>query len=95
VAAYRLNAAAADDIERLYRFGIDTFGLEQADRYLDGLFERFDRIAEQPLLYQAVDHIRPGYRRSSFGGHAIYYRMMGDNPEIMRVLGREKAAFPP
>jgi plasmid stabilization system protein ParE len=36
-----------------------------------------------------VDEIRPGYRRSAFGAHAIYYRVADAHIEIMRVLGRE------
>lgn len=90
---YSLNQAAEEDIERLYRFGVETFGLRQADRYLDALFERFGRIAELPNLYQAVDHIRPGYRRCVFGTHAIYFRTSSRRVEIMRVLGRENPAL--
>ncbi len=89
MATYRLNLEAEKDVRRLYRFGIETFGLERADRYFDGLFERFDQLAEKPRLYRAVDDIRPGYRRSVYGAHSIYYRVNGDVIEIMRVLGRE------
>lgn len=74
---------------RLYRRGITEFGLAQADRYFDGLIARFDRIAGDPSLYAAVDHIRPGYRRSVYGTHSVYYRIEGRGVEIMRVLGRE------
>ena len=65
------------------------FGSAQADRYFDGLFDRFDRLTENPLLYPAVDEIRAGYRRSVYGVHSIYYRVQDGDIEIMRVLGRE------
>ena len=89
MAGYRLSSHAAEDLRRLYRFGVEQFGLPQADSYFDGLFDRFDQLTENPHLYRAVDEIRPGYRRSAFGGHAIYYRVDGDSIEIMRVLARE------
>ncbi|HBC06429.1 MAG TPA: type II toxin-antitoxin system RelE/ParE family toxin [Rhodospirillaceae bacterium] len=89
MASYRLSLAAEDDLARLYRRGITEFGLAQADRYFDGLIARFDRIAGDPSLYAAVDHIRPGYRRSVYGTHSVYYRIEGRGVEIMRVLGRE------
>lgn len=89
MAAYSLSQLAEEDIRRLYRYGIESFGLVQADSYFDGLFARFDAIAESPMLYPQVDHIRPGYRRSVYGVHSIYYRAAGATVEIMRVLGRE------
>src|SRR3546814_17940579 len=89
MASYSLSQLAAEDIRRLYRHGIEKFGLAQADGYLDGLFSRFDAIAESPALYPRVDHIRPGYRRSVYGVHSIYYRAEGTGVEIMRILGRE------
>ena len=89
MAAYSLSQLAEEDIRRLYRYGIERFGLVQADRYFDGLFARFDAIAESPMLYPQVDHIRPGYRRSVYGAHSIYYRASGTAVEIMRVLSRE------
>ena len=91
MASYRLSLAAEDDLARLYHRGITEFGLAQADRYFDGLIERFDRIAGDPSLYAAADHIRLGYRRSVYGVHSIYYRVEDRSVEIMRVLGREDA----
>lgn len=46
----------------------------------------FAFLAEQPHLYPAVDHIRPGYRRSVCGVHSIYYRVAEDGIEIVRIL---------
>lgn len=95
MANYELSADAEDDIRRLYRFGIENFGLAQADSYFDGLFARFDRLAEDPFLYRAVDEIREGYRRSVYGVHSIYYRLVDNRVEIMRVLGREDPSILP
>ncbi len=86
---YKLNHDAEDDLKRLYRHGVLEFGVEQADRYFDTLFERFDQLVAEPQLYRAVDEISPGYRRSVCRAHSIYYRMNQDTVEIMRVLGRE------
>ena len=89
MANYKLSADAEADIRRLYRHGIQNFGLAQADSYFDGLFARFDQLAAAPLHSRAVDEIRAGYRRSVFGAHPIYYRVFESHVEIMRVLGRE------
>ena len=89
MASYRLSKLAEDDIRRIYRFGIDTFGQQQADIYFDALFDQFDKIAQAPAIYQAIDFIRPGYRRCVFGAHSIYFRMENDTALIMHILGRE------
>ena len=58
--SYRLSAAADEDLDRLFDYGIERFGLEQAERYYDGLIEHFEELADSPRQWQAVDHIRTG-----------------------------------
>lgn len=60
MANYRLSAAADQDFEQLFKYGIDNFGLARAKSYIDGVIIQFQSIAENPLHYQAVDHIRKG-----------------------------------
>lgn len=89
MASYRLREKAIEDLDLLYEFGILTFGLQQADSYYDGLIARFQEIADNPLFYPTVDHIRAGYRLSIYGVHSIYFYIKEDYVEIVRVLGRQ------
>ncbi|EWH10189.1 plasmid stabilization system protein [Catenovulum agarivorans DS-2] len=89
MAKYRLSTAADLDFEQLFEYGIDNFGLAQAKSYVDGLIIRFQSIAENPLHYQAIDHIREGYRRCVYGKHAIYYVISNDCVDVMRILRAE------
>jgi toxin ParE1/3/4 len=84
-----LSEAADADLERLYEWGIDRFGMNAADEYYDGLIARLGQIADTPQLWQEVDHIRAGYRRSVYVAHSIYYRVEANGVLIVRVLGRE------
>lgn len=86
---YRLSKAADQDFERIFEFGINQFGLAQALDYQNGMKQRFEQLATQPKLYQAVDHIRQGYRRSVYQAHSIYYRIDRDFVLIVRILSRE------
>jgi toxin ParE1/3/4 len=86
---YRLSENAKADLTRIYRRGLREYGEAQADKYYEAFFERFEQLAEQPLLYQAVDNIRPGYRRSVCGSDSIYYRIDGENVEIMAIIGQQ------
>ena len=86
---YRLSENAKADLTRIYRRGLREYGEAQADKYYESFFERFEQLAEQPLLYQAVDDIRPGYRRSVCGSDSIYYRIDGETVEIMAIIGQQ------
>jgi len=87
MANYRISEDAKADLRRIYRRGVREYGEAQADKYYAAFFNRFEEIAEQPYLYQAVDDIRDGYRRSVCGADSIYYRVDGDTVEVMAILG--------
>ncbi len=89
MAIYKLSEAADADLERLYIFGIRSFGMALADKYYDGIVGRLQHIADMPRLYPAVDEIRKGYRRSVFGSHSIFYVQTDDGVNIVRILSRE------
>ena len=86
---YKLTPEAEEDLYRIWSRGVREYGEEQADKYYYDFIERFEQIAEQPYLYQAVDYIRKGYRRSVCGVDSIYYRIEGNTVEIMNILGRQ------
>jgi len=58
--SYRLSENAKLDLKRIYIRGLHLYDEIQADRYFNEFFERFEQIAEQPLLYPTVDEIRSG-----------------------------------
>jgi toxin ParE1/3/4 len=86
---YKLTPDAEADLHRIWLRGVRKHGEVQADKYYFAFFDRFEKIAEQPYLYQAVDHIRAGYRHSVCGVDTIYYRIEGDTVEIMNILGQQ------
>ena len=86
---YRLREEAEDDLIRIHQCGVRDHGETQADKYYEAFFDRFEQLAEQPYLYQAVEHIQAGYRRSVCGKDSIYYRIEKDGVEIIRVLGQQ------
>jgi toxin ParE1/3/4 len=89
MAHYELTKAADQDFEHIFEFGINTFGLVQAMDYQQGMRKRFEELAEQPKLYQAIDHIRTGYRRSVYQSHSIYYKIVANSILIVRILGQQ------
>lgn len=83
---YRLSEEAKDDLIGIHQYGVRKHGEAQADAYFWQIIERLEVLGETPLLYQEVSETREGYRRSVCGEHSIYYRIDGDNVEIMAIL---------
>ena len=90
MAEYRLSNEAKEDLIRIHQYGVEKFGMAQADKYYDSFFKYFDIIAQQPFSFESVDYIRNGYRRCACGSDSIYYRITNDIVEIMAIIGRQE-----
>lgn len=87
---YKLSKVAKDDLIRIHQYGIERFGMNQADKYFNSFFDHFEIITKRPLSFEAVDFIKPGYRRCVCGVDTIYFRIVDDSVEIMTIIGRQE-----
>ncbi len=87
--SYKLSLEVKEDLRRIYFYGFKNWGEEQADKYYFTFFENFELIAKNPLMYQPVNHIRKGYRRSVCGVDTIYFRINKGSVEIMTIIGQQ------
>ena len=88
--SYKLSVTAEADLVRIYHWGFQRYGYEQADLYFTAFFDHFEQIAEQPLSHP-VTEIREGYRRSVCGSDNVYYRIADGIVEIMAIVGAQDA----
>ena len=86
---YKLSNEAKEDLIRIHHYGVEKFGVTQADKYFDSFFEYFDIIARRPFSFESVDYIKTGYRRCVCGSDSIFYRINNGVVEIMAVIGRQ------
>lgn len=89
--AYKTTEKADADIIDIYVYGADTFGTGQAEHYLAGLEDAFERIAAQPLLMRERPEFQPSVRLCPYRAHVIVYLVeKSDDVLIVRVLhGRQ------
>ncbi len=87
--SYRLTEQAKKDLRRIYKYGLISFSESQADKYYQSLIRQFEKIANNPDLYQSVNEIKKGYRRCVCGSDCIYYRTENGTVEIMAILGQQ------
>ena len=89
MAKYRLSNEAQNDLIRIHRYGVKQFGLIQANKSFDSLFEYFDIIDKRPYSFESVGYIKEGYRRCVCGSDNIYYKITNDAVDIMAIIGRQ------
>jgi toxin ParE1/3/4 len=89
MANYKLSNEAKEDLIRIHHYGVERFGMTQADNYFDSLFHCFDIISQRPFAFESVDYIKSGYRRCVCGSDSIYYRISNDVVEIMAIIGKQ------
>lgn len=86
---YKLSNEAKNDLIRIHHFGVEKFGIRQADKYFHSFFDQFEIITQRPFSFEAVNHLKNGYRRCVFGSDNIYFKMNGDHIEIMTIIGSQ------
>ena len=89
MAKYKLSNAAKEDLIRIHHFGVEKFGVTQADKYFDSFFDYFEIITQRPFSFEAVDYIKKGYRGCPCGSDSIYYRINENIVEIMAIVGMQ------
>lgn len=89
MANYKISNTAKEDLIRIHQYGVRRFGEKQADMYFSAFFSSFEKIAKNPFAYEAVDHIKEGYRRCVSGVDSIYFRLTDDVVEIITIIGKQ------
>jgi toxin ParE1/3/4 len=89
VSRYLLSPAAHADLEQIWDFTHDRWGVDQAEEYLRELQHAIERAAANPRIGQACEEIRPGYRKLAAGSHTLFYRVTAEGViDVVRVPHR-------
>ena len=83
---WSIRPAGEEDLSRIWRYGADKWGVEQANRYADGLFALFDLLARFPEMARERTEFSPPVRLHPSGAHLVIYRQDGHGGGIIRIL---------
>jgi toxin ParE1/3/4 len=86
VAALRFSKRAESDLSEIGLYTLQTWGENQAIRYIDDLETCCRKLAGNPLLGRTCNSIRPGLRRLQCGKHVIFYRQEPGGIFVSRIL---------
>lgn len=73
--SFILSGAAEEDIIGIAEHGVANFGIAQARRYHDELFDTLELLTQNPRMARERDEITPPVRIHPFKAHLIIYRV--------------------
>lgn len=85
-AAYALRQLAVADLEAIWVYTVEQWGVEQAERYLKSLFACFEDLAENPQLGRQRDEVKACYRSFPQGRHVVFYVVMPAGIEVIGIV---------
>ncbi|SFP92397.1 type II toxin-antitoxin system RelE/ParE family toxin [Tranquillimonas alkanivorans] len=83
----RLTPLAEDDLAEIWSYSAETWSDEQADGYIDGLFDTMTLLAGRPQMARERTEFDPPVRIHPSRRHLIVYLAERDGILVVRVLG--------
>jgi len=83
---YVFSKKAIIDLEEIWLHTVDKWSVVQADRYYMLIIDEVNFICKNIHSGKSMDDIRKGYRASKVKSHLIFYRVVNDTVEIIRIL---------
>ena len=71
----KISQEAKIDLEKIWLYTIENWSVEQAERYLNLIFDEIDYLCEEPNSGFDFGKIRKGYWRSKVKSHLIFYKV--------------------
>jgi len=85
---FKISKEAENDLEKIWLYTFENWSIEQAERYLNLIFDEIDYLCIKPNSGFDFGNIRKGYWRSKVKSHFIFYKINSkqDELEVIRVL---------
>jgi len=81
---------ALDDREKIWDHYVGVAGQATAEKLVREIGRVIALIENHPLAGRARNEVRPGLRSFATAPHVVFYRVIDDRPEIVRLLdGRQ------
>ena len=92
--SYKLSKRAEKDLAGIWRYTLDTWSRDQANKYLNGLLHACEEISKAPaFMGRSYEHVRCGYRKYPWGRHVIFYQIQRDGAVLKSRILHEKMDF--
>jgi len=82
---FLLRRIAEKDLENIWLYAFEMWGVEQADSYTRSLIARFEWLATNQLSGRQRDDIKSGYYCFPEGEHVVFYKTHNGILDIIGV----------
>ena len=85
MARVRISPRARSDLMEIWNYIADD-SIANADAFIDKLFETTQLLANRPKAGRRREELAPGILSFPFGRYIIFYRVIRNAIEVVRVL---------
>jgi toxin ParE1/3/4 len=90
MASYRSRALARKDLELIWDYTLERWGIDQAERYLASLFSCFDDLSKNPKIGKPRDDVMPEARSFPQGRHVIFTKLITSASKFSELFIRAR-----
>lgn len=83
--ACNVRETVESELEKIWLYTFEEWGVEQADTYIRSLIARFDWLAKNPYAGKPRDDVKPGYYSFPEGMHVVFYTRDGKGIDIIGI----------
>ncbi len=83
---YRLTPSAKSDLIEIWNYTVETWGGKQAEKYLQEIEDKLDKLAANSKLGRQRPEIHPEYYSFPVGKHIIFYLQSDNHIDIIGIL---------
>ncbi len=88
----RLSPKARADLDSIWNYSAQHWGISQAEDYMRALGETMKLLAGSPHLGRDIEDIRKGYFKFPAASHIIFYRVAAVTIDLIRILHKSMDA---
>jgi toxin ParE1/3/4 len=81
-----IKPKAVADLDGIYRFGVETWGRERANDYIEKIDSLFGLLAEGPEIARERSELIPPVRLHPYKSHLIIFRADAITLDVLRVV---------
>lgn len=87
---YKLSVRAEQDIDRIDKYTMQKYGIDQSDQYLSEIMKVLNIIVSAPKSGQERNKVKKGIRSLPANKHIIFYKILRNEILIVRVLHQKE-----
>ena len=83
---YRLSENAETDVLGIADYTLDTWGMNQALKYSDNLYDHYELLGQRPALGRRCVSLSPGLSRFEVEKHVVFFLEQVPGILVVRVM---------